>query len=310
MNFKTKIIMFKTWLKKFNFIVKIKKKIFKLFEISSPMTKLSVERTFPMYIPYSSGNYNDRIFLTLEAINKIFPYLVSLSHNFKNKSVMPENISNLSLNSQSQENAKILKKILDNYGSDKANSHNYHHLYAAIMQNPSSVENIFEIGLGTNNIDTVSNMGINGKPGASLRAFREFCPKAFIYGADIDKRILFEEERIKTFFVDQTSPSTFDFLISQIPNNFDLVIDDGLHSPHANIASLEFGLKIIKVSGWVVIEDIGYAALDLWKVVALLLPSNYQPHIFLTKNGGEGGGGSNICCKTAAVNINYKLKYS
>lgn len=128
-------------------------------------------------------------------------------------------------------------------------------------------------------------MGINATPGASLRAFREYCPKAFIYGADVDQRILFEEERIKTFFIDQTSPETFNSLLSQIPNNFDLVIDDGLHSPHANVASLEFGLKIIKVGGWVVIEDIGDAALDLWKVVSVLLPSNYEPHILLAKVG-------------------------
>lgn len=275
----------KNYLKKFGLILKIKRKIFSLFDGTSRPTILNVARTFPLYVPNSGGNYNDRLKLTLEAINKIFPFISSLANYTQNKKVVVESIRQLIIDSKSKTSAEVLKKILDRYGSDKANNHDYHHLYGAILKNPLGVENIFEIGLGTNNIDVISNMGINARPGASLRAFREYCPKAFIYGADVDQRILFEEERIKTFFVDQTSPETFNSLLAQIPNNFDLVIDDGLHSPHANVASLEFGLKIIKVGGWVVIEDIGDAALDLWKVVSVLLPSNYEPHIFLAKGG-------------------------
>jgi hypothetical protein len=63
---------------------------------------------------------------------------------------------------------------------------------------------LLEIGLGTNNTDVVSNMGSEGVPDASLRAFRDYLPNARIYGAGIDKRILFEESRIKTYFADQT----------------------------------------------------------------------------------------------------------
>jgi hypothetical protein len=122
-------------------------------------------------------------------------------------------------------------------------------------------------------------MGSNGRPGASLRAFRDYCPNAFIYGADIDKRILFEDERIKTFFIDQTKRSTFEDLLTKLPDNFDLMIDDGLHSPDANIASLEFGLKLVKVGGWVVIEDIASSAISFWHVVSNLLQDNYESHI-------------------------------
>ena len=43
-------------------------------------------------------------------------------------------------------------------------------------------------------------MNINGKPGASLRAWRDYFENALIYGADIDKNILFKENRINTFF--------------------------------------------------------------------------------------------------------------
>ena len=65
-----------------------------------------------------------------------------------------------------------------------------------------------EVGLGSNNTELLSNMGSDGKPLASLRAWRDYFPNAQIYGADIDKDILTNEERIKTFFVDQTKPDT------------------------------------------------------------------------------------------------------
>ena len=45
-------------------------------------------------------------------------------------------------------------------------------------------------------------MSSNGKPGASLRVWRDYFYNAEIYGADIDKTN-FSEKRIKTFFVDQ-----------------------------------------------------------------------------------------------------------
>jgi cephalosporin hydroxylase len=270
----------KNWLKSFNLLVRLKRKIWSFFDGSSGLTQINVVNAFPLFLPYSAGNYEDRAKLTLSAINQSFPFLSSLAKSTSPKEIVVENIESLSQNTKSATSAEALKKILDNYGSDKANPHNYHHLYGSILQNPQEVKQIFEIGLGTNNTDIVSNMGAQGKPGASLRAFRDYCPNALVYGADVDKRILFEEDRIKTFFVDQTKPSTFDYLLNSLPNNFDLVIDDGLHSPDANIASLEFGLKIIKIGGWVVVEDIVRDALSVWEVISALMPNKYETHIF------------------------------
>ena len=45
-------------------------------------------------------------------------------------------------------------------------------------------------------------MGTEGKPGASLRAFRDFCMNAEVIWADIDKRILFKEDRINKIWED------------------------------------------------------------------------------------------------------------
>ena len=131
-----------------------------------------------------------------------------------------------------------LCELMAKYGSDKGSlSHNGRHNYTAFYYEMfkdvrNEALNIFELGLGTNNIDVFSNMGPDGKPGASLRAWREFFPNAQIYGGDIDVRILFQEERIKTYYCDQRTPDTIKDMWTNPDLNdltFDIIIDDGLN---------------------------------------------------------------------------------
>lgn len=84
-----------------------------------------------------------------------------------------------------------LGDILSKHKSDKSTQHNYHILYSFILNSLGKDEalNVLEIGLGTNNGSLVSSMGVNGSPGASIRAFKEYLPNSNIYGADIDKEI-------------------------------------------------------------------------------------------------------------------------
>lgn len=134
---------------------------------------------------------------------------------------------------------------------------------------------MLEIGLGTNHEDVVSNMSSAGSPGASLRAFRDYLPAAQIFGADIDRRVLFEEERIRTFFVDQTSQKSVDHLASQLPGGLDLVIDDGLHSPDANMNVVSLAREVLRPGGWVVVEDIAESALPFWRVVSHVVSDDF-----------------------------------
>jgi hypothetical protein len=157
-------------------------------------------------------------------------------------------------------------------------------LYGALLAS-TDASALLEIGLGTNNVNFVSNMGSHGKPGASLRAFRDYLPNAQIYGADVDRDVLFNEERISTFFVDQTDLDSFSALGGVVPAEFDLIIDDGLHSPNANIATLVFGLGRLKVDGYFLVEDISPDALPIWQLVAAaLLPSEYESDVIATEN--------------------------
>lgn len=272
----------KAWLRNVPFLVETKQRV----EGTAGSTRHDVLTTFPAFIPYSAGKYKERAALTMQAINQVFPALESLAATVNTQPLPVEDITELSSDDDVREAADRLKVLLDKYGSDKANRHNYHHIYGLALRDSGSVKHVLEIGLGTNNTDVVSNMGREGKPGASLRAFRDYCPNALVFGADIDERILFEEDRIKTFYVDQTDPKSFDNLLAKTPGDFDLIIDDGLHSPHANITSLEFGLKKVRKHGWVVIEDIYPEAIDVWQVVAAILPKDtYETHLFDADGG-------------------------
>lgn len=156
-----------------------------------------------------------------------------------------------------------LTNLMNKYGSDKGglnNHHNYSLFYSEIFgAKKNSIKNFLEIGLGTNNINVPSNMGKNGRPLASLMAWRDYFPNAKIYGADIDKDILQNEERIQTFFVDQRDPETiFKMFESFGVDKFDIIIEDGLHEYNANIVFFENSIKHLSNDGIYIIEDIFY----------------------------------------------------
>lgn len=169
------------------------------------------------------------------------------------------NLSYLSHSNASQE----LKRLMDYYGSDKGgknNHHNYAQYYSLIFGNQKkNIKNFLEIGLGSNNVKVPSNMGKDGKPLASLRAWRDFFINANIYGADVDKRILKDENRIKTFYVDQTNPDTIKSMFEKIGiEKFDIILEDGLHEYNANICFFENSIKHLAVDGIYIIEDVYY----------------------------------------------------
>lgn len=180
-------------------------------------------------------------------------------------------IEDIPLDQDAEDLARALAVRLTVHGSDKAAVHGYERLYATILA-PWIGERraLLEIGLGSNRLHVPSNMGINGKPGASVRAFRDVLDTFAIYGADVDRTILFEEERIETFYVDQTRRETFQDLASRLPA-LDIIIDDGLHAPHSNLNTLVFAMEKLNPKGYLVVEDVTKEALPVWEIVSLLL---------------------------------------
>jgi len=178
--------------------------------------------------------------------------------------------------------ANELCYIMGKFGSDKGHStnngwHNYTTYYYPLfvpVRNESL--KIFELGIGTNNTSIPSNMGRNGKPGASLRGWKEFFPNSLVYGADIDTAILFSEDRIATFFCNQLSSSIIETMWDSpdLSGEFDIIIDDGLHTNQAAICFFENSIHKLKKGGVYIIEDILNSSLDemrnqinKWKVI-------------------------------------------
>jgi hypothetical protein len=168
-----------------------------------------------------------------------------------------------------KDQTNYLAELCDKYGSDKGEikptGHPYRwrsHTYADFMCSRfghcrAMVERVFECGIGTNNPSLTGNMGSQGKPGASLRVWRDYFPNAMIFGADIDSTILFEEERIKTFYFDQTAKTSIAQLWQKIGvSDFQLMIDDGLHRFEAGICLFENSISKLADNGYYIIEDV------------------------------------------------------
>ena len=158
-----------------------------------------------------------------------------------------------------------LCEIMGRNKSDKGNKnisdsvHNYTTFYFSIFNKLCEKKlRIFELGLGTNNTSIPSNMGVHGRPGASLYGWQEYFPNSEIFGADIDNDILFNTDKIKTFYCDQTNKDIIKKMWDEedLQENFDIIIEDGLHSFNANVCFFENTIHKLKPNGFFIIEDI------------------------------------------------------
>ena len=105
-------------------------------------------------------------------------------------------------------------------------------------------------------------MGSKGRPGASLRVWSEYFPNAKIFGADIDKNILFKEGNIQTFYVDQTSSDSVKNMWNDVKqDSFDLIIDDGLHTFDAGVCFFKNSIDRLSSNGIYIIEDVSKESL-------------------------------------------------
>lgn len=178
-----------------------------------------------------------------------------------------------------------MNEILEKHGSDKGSNklpnplfpwppHSYGGFYEFIFT-PIKLQakQICECGIGANNVNIPSNMGRKAKPGASLRAWRDFFLNAEIYGVDIDPEILFSETRIHTHQLDQTSPDSIKNYFSALGKAFDVMIDDDLHTYDAGVCLFDNSINWLSECGYYIIEDIANS--DLVK---------YHKHFFSMEN--------------------------
>lgn len=230
---------------------------------------------FSSYRPNSAGTYKMRDEATIFNIKTMPIVLSSIANYFQQIKIKTVNDFPIE-----KEKVEKFKNVFNKYGSDKASGHGYESIYAFVLNDLPSEINLLEIGLGTNYEDVISTMGKKGKPGASLYAFSELLPKSNIYGADVDTRILFNEENIKTCYLDQREYSSYKDLFSSFGKiKFDLIIDDGLHIQSANLNTLLFSLDSLNDGGYLIVEDIPEFALETWYLVNRIIEKKFKMEI-------------------------------
>ena len=138
---------------------------------------------------------------------------------------------------------------------------NYSDYYSEIFhQNKDNIKNVLELGIGSidrNNIYNMNMLGENYKSGASLRVWRDYFKNAEIFGADIDKETLFDEDRITTSYVDQSNPKSILEMFNKFKvKEYDIIIDDGCHRFDETIIFFNNAINKLSNKGIYIIEDI------------------------------------------------------
>ncbi len=143
----------------------------------------------------------------------------------------------------------MLKELFEKYGCDKAKKHSYDRVYEAEFQGMRTMEiNFLEIGIFR---------------GQSIQAWLDFFPKATIYAADTFQRIdpkdipVLQHERVKWIRCDSTKTNTRELIETVWPDTkFDIILDDGLHTPRANGQTFNVFYPLLKENGMYFIEDV------------------------------------------------------
>lgn len=143
----------------------------------------------------------------------------------------------------------MLKQLFNQYGCDKAKKHHYHTVYQPEFEPVKDQPlHILEVGVFK---------------GDSTRAWIDYFPNVTIYGIDIFTRVqpekidILNHERVKWLKVDSLDPTS----VNQIATEwngvaFDIIIDDGLHTPAANGKTLSNLWRFLKPGGSYYVEDV------------------------------------------------------
>lgn len=155
-----------------------------------------------------------------------------------------------------------LDQLLNEHASDKQSQNGYAPIYHALFKHlRSQPVTLLEIGIGTLIQGAYCSMyghDLPGyRPGASLRAWRDYFPNGLVYGLDVQPdTMILDEPRIITALVDSTSAAAVGAFLTKKPSGFDIIIDDGAHIPQLQVETLRNFYPALKPNGLYVIEDV------------------------------------------------------
>lgn len=156
-----------------------------------------------------------------------------------------------------------LEEIGERHGPTKRHHDYLQHYWRHLQHMRESARKVVEIGVQTPR---------------SVKAWAEFFPNATIYGIDIDEKCReFSEDRIDIHIGDQMDETFMLDFVSKTGGDFDVVIDDGLHTPYSILKSFSYLYPALKDHGTYVIEDIQRQPETLNFISYLMSCVNYYP---------------------------------
>jgi hypothetical protein len=144
-----------------------------------------------------------------------------------------------------------LTEIANKLGTDKGTEHFEHHSYTETYEkffNPIKDEKIkmLEIGIADPRF-----------PGASIQMWTEFFSNLYFIGFDINQDCKsYEKNNVKISIGDQSVPEDLNRCVNEYGGDYDIIIDDGLHTHFHHIKSFESLYPYLKEDGLYIIEDL------------------------------------------------------
>jgi hypothetical protein len=132
------------------------------------------------------------------------------------------------------------------YNTDKYD-HGFIDVYEPYFNNMSESKHILEIGVYY---------------GGSLKYLSDKFKDGNIYGIDIEDKTQYDEERIKTYIVNQEDRNALNKFLEETNVEFDIIIDDGGHTMKQQQVSFGTLFKRLKKGGIYILEDLHTSRLD------------------------------------------------
>lgn len=141
-----------------------------------------------------------------------------------------------------------LSKLAVIFGTDKEGGHHYVIHYQRHFESLRRKKlNILEIGIGG-----YQNPRVGGH---SLRMWKAYFPKSYIFGIDIYDKTYHDEQRIKTFRGSQVDENFLRMMTAEI-GAIDIIIDDGSHHNDHVISTFKILFPLLSNNGIYVVEDL------------------------------------------------------
>ena len=195
------------------------------------------------FAPNSTGTYRARADLTVLSVNQTFPLLAVMLEKAGQPPLVATDIAEFCSSPDDTIHAAALKPLFDRPAATRARATTTTSCMATSSATAPPCGVWSRSASGRTIPRSCQRWDQPAIPVRRSEPSGTTSPGARIYGADVDKRILFSEDRISTCYVDQTDPASFAELESLVGPAIDVVIDDGLHAPNANLSVLNFSAR-------------------------------------------------------------------